>query len=55
MATVSSLTLWVGQTVTLKCQADGVPTPTPTWYQPGGNEIFRHKERNYCLGGSEHQ
>lgn len=36
--------LRVGQTVTLKCQSDGVPTPTLTWYQPDGNEIFTTKE-----------
>lgn len=44
MVTASSLTLWVGQTVTLKCHSDGVPTPTLTWYQPDGNEIFTKKE-----------
>lgn len=41
IATASSLTSWVGQTETLKCQSDGVLTPTLTWYQPDGNEIFR--------------
>jgi len=25
--------------VTLKCVSDGVPTPTLTWYKPGGIEI----------------
>ena len=40
-ATTSSLTSWVDQTETLKCQSDGVLTPTLTWYQPDGNEIFR--------------
>ncbi|XP_022795733.1 opioid-binding protein/cell adhesion molecule homolog isoform X1 [Stylophora pistillata] len=38
---VSSLASWVGQALTLKCQSDGVPTPTLTWYKPDGNEIFR--------------
>ena len=41
IATASSLTSWVGLTVTLKCQSDGVLTSTLTWYQPDGNEIFR--------------
>ena len=35
MATTS----WVGQTVTLKCVADGVPTPTLTWEKPDGSEL----------------
>lgn len=30
---------WIGQTVTLKCMSDGVPTPTLTWYKPDGIEI----------------
>ena len=30
---------WVGQTVTLKCVADGVPTPTLTWKNPDGSEL----------------
>ena len=30
---------WIGQTVTLKCVSDGVPTPTLTWYKPNGNKI----------------
>ncbi|KAL9964204.1 hypothetical protein ACROYT_G027807 [Oculina patagonica] len=30
---------WIGQTVTLKCVSDGVPTPTLTWYKPDGNEL----------------
>ena len=30
---------WVGQTVTLKCVADGVPTPTLTWKKPDGSEL----------------
>ncbi len=30
---------WIGQTVTLKCVSDGVPTPTLTWYKPDGKKI----------------
>ena len=30
---------WIGQTVTLKCVSDGVPTPTLTWYKPNGSQI----------------
>ena len=30
---------WIGQTVTLKCLSDGVPTPTLSWYKPEGSEI----------------
>ena len=30
---------WIGQTVSLKCVSDGVPTPTLTWYKPGGSQI----------------
>ena len=30
---------WIGQTVTLKCVSDGVPTPTLTWYKPDGSQI----------------
>ena len=30
---------WVGQTITLKCVADGVPTPTLTWKKPDGTEV----------------
>jgi len=30
---------WIGQTVTLKCVSDGVPTPTLTWYKPDGSRI----------------
>ena len=30
---------WIGQTVTLKCVSDGVPTPTLTWYKPDGSEL----------------
>ena len=30
---------WIGQTVTLTCVSDGVPTPTTTWYKPDGSQI----------------
>ena len=30
---------WVGQTVTLTCVADGVPTPTLTWKKPDASEL----------------
>jgi len=30
---------WIGQTVALKCESDGVPTPTLTWYKPGGSQL----------------
>lgn len=29
----------MGQTITLKCVADGVPTPTLTWKKPDGTEV----------------
>ena len=38
-ATLSAEKSWIGQTVTLKCVSDGVPTPTLTWYKPDGNEL----------------
>ena len=34
----STANSWIGQTVTLKCVSDGVPTPTLTWYT-NGNEL----------------
>ena len=37
----SSKKSWIGQTVTLKCLSDGVPTPTLSWYKPEGSEINR--------------
>ncbi len=37
--TSSAASSWIGQTVTLKCVSDGVPTPTLTWYKPDGNEL----------------
>ena len=39
--TTSSKKSWIGQTVTLKCLSDGVPTPTLSWYKPEGSEISR--------------
>ena len=39
--TTSSKKSWIGQTVTLKCLSDGVPTPTLSWYKPNGSEINR--------------
>jgi len=30
---------WIGQTVKLKCVADGVPTPVLTWKKPDGSEL----------------
>ena len=36
---------WIGQTVTLKCLSDGVPTPTLSWYKPEGSEINRVRAR----------
>ncbi len=38
-ATTSAAKSWIGQTVTLKCVSDGVPTPTLAWYKPDGNQI----------------
>ena len=37
--TSSAAKSWIGQTVTLKCVSDGIPTPTLTWYKPDGNEL----------------
>ena len=39
--TTSSKKSWIGQTMTLKCLSDGVPTPTLSWYKPEGSEINR--------------
>ena len=41
----SSKKSWIGQTVTLKCLSDGVPTPTLSWYKPEGSEINRVRAR----------
>ena len=30
---------WIGQTVTLKCVSDGIPTPTITWIKPNGSVL----------------
>ncbi|XP_020616013.1 hemicentin-1-like [Orbicella faveolata] len=40
-ATTSASKSWIGQTVTLKCVSDGVPTPALTWYKPDGSKIDR--------------
>ena len=37
--TSSATKSWIGQTVTLKCESDGIPTPTLTWYKPYRNEL----------------
>ncbi|XP_066024584.1 neural cell adhesion molecule 1 isoform X5 [Pocillopora verrucosa] len=37
--TTSAKKSWIGQTVTLKCLSDGVPTPTLSWYKPKGSGI----------------
>ena len=38
-ATTSINKSWIGQTVRLTCESDGVPTPTLTWYRPDGSRI----------------
>ena len=38
-ATTSINKSWIGQTVKLTCESDGVPTPTLTWYKPDGSQI----------------
>ncbi|XP_066024500.1 uncharacterized protein [Pocillopora verrucosa] len=43
--TTSSKKSWIGQTVTLKCLSDGVPSPTLSWYKPEGSEINRVRAR----------
>ena len=43
--TTSSKKSWIGQTVTLKCLSDGIPTPTLSWYKPEGSEINRVRAR----------
>ena len=38
-ATTSTTKSWIGQTVKLTCESDGVPTPTLTWAKPDGSQI----------------
>ena len=30
---------WIGQTITLTCETDGVPVPTITWTKPDGSQL----------------
>ena len=30
---------WIGQTITLTCETDGVPVPTITWTKPDGTKL----------------
>ena len=39
VATISTNKSWIGQTVRLTCESDGVPTPTLIWYKPDGSQI----------------
>ena len=34
---------WIGQTVALICESDGVPTPTLSWYKPDGTKFNQVK------------
>ena len=38
-ATASTRKSWIGQTVKLTCESDGLPTPTLTWEKPDGSKI----------------
>jgi len=38
-ATTSMKKSWIGQTVRLTCESDGVPTPTLNWSKPDGSQI----------------
>ena len=39
VATTSTNKSWIGQTVKLTCESDGVPIPTLIWYKPDGSQI----------------
>ena len=49
--TSSAVKSWIGQKVTLKCESDGVPTPTLTWYKPDGNELHAITAKEQYSGG----
>ena len=48
-AITSAVKSWIGQTVTLKCVSDGVPTPTLTWYKPDGSQISSNTATEYTV------
>ena len=48
---------WIGQTVTLKCVSDGIPTPTITWIKPDGSVLnsFISKENTISVDTTDDQ
>ena len=48
---------WIGQTVTLKCVSDGIPTPTITWIKPNGSVLNSviSKENTVRVGTTDDQ